>query len=210
MSLEGNAEATNEVKGRIYTIPTVDDTLTKEGYAADAKATGEKFTEVNERIDNIDPHDAANVDYDNTNSELEADKVQAAIDEIASLYARAKELENYLSKEAGLDATEDDVLTWKENIVHHAGNKPFKEYTGDGSATARTIATEGIGRAALVYCSTHCSLVTPKGAFVADLSAGTISWIGGEKIYFANGNLVSASNNAAFNASNVTYYCQVI
>ena len=209
MSIEENAEATNEVKGRIYTIPTVDDTFTKEGYAADAKATGEKFTEVNERIDNIDPHDAANVDYDNTNSELEADKVQAAIDEIATLYARAKVLEGYLSKEAGLDAV-DDVLTWKENTVHHAGNKPFGEYEGNGSATARTVATGGIGRLIEVYCSTHLSIVTPKGALVVELSSGDISWLDSSKIYYATGNLGIVNSNAAFNASGVTYYYQAI
>lgn len=209
MSLEGNVEATNEIKGRIYTLPQADETLTKKGFAADAKATGDRFNELEGRFDNIDPHGAANVEYNNTESGLEAESVQSAIDEIASLYARTKELENYLSKADGLEAT-DDVLTWKEKVVHHEGNKPFGEYSGNGSATARTIEIRSIGRLCLVYCSTHLSFVTPKGAVVVGLADGGISWLDSSKIFYANGNLGIVNNNAAFNASNVTYYYQAI
>lgn len=41
-NLENNQEF-NNLKGKVVTIPTVDNTLSKEGYAADAKATGNKI-----------------------------------------------------------------------------------------------------------------------------------------------------------------------
>lgn len=49
-----------ELKGKIYGIPSIDETFTKKGYSADAKLTGEEFekvrTEIEElrvRLDNI-------------------------------------------------------------------------------------------------------------------------------------------------------------
>lgn len=94
------------------------------------------------------------------------------------------------------------------NDVHNEKNKPFGEYKGNGSASPRTITTGGIGRLLLVYCSTHFSFVTPKGALVIELSSGNISWIDSTKSYYANGDMDLETANAAFNASNVTYYYQ--
>ena len=94
--------------------------------------------------------------------------------------------------------------------IHHEGNKAFGNYSGNGSTTARTIATKGIGRLVLVYCSTHQALVTPKGANVTDLSTGETSWIDSAKVNYLSGNLNLATNNEAFNKSNETYYYQVI
>lgn len=94
--------------------------------------------------------------------------------------------------------------------VHHEGSKPFVEYKGNGSASPRKISSGGFGRLILLYCSTHLSFVTPKGAWVIDLSTGTGSWIGGDKVYCSEGNLNTETANAAFNASGVTYYGQVV
>lgn len=46
MNLEGNAQAVQELRGRITKIPAIDTTLTKEGWCADAKATGEAIKAV--------------------------------------------------------------------------------------------------------------------------------------------------------------------
>ena len=82
-----NTEVTKRVIpnlcGKIRVIPRTDTTLSKEGFSADAKVVGDKFAEHKLRIDNIDPHFAVNVGYDNTSSGLDADNVQAAIDKIA-------------------------------------------------------------------------------------------------------------------------------
>lgn len=86
--MDGKAETNMTVyalKGKITTLPVVDKTLTKEGYAADAKKTGTEIEHLNNRMDNIDPHFAENVGYDNANSGLDADKVQQAIDLLHTL-----------------------------------------------------------------------------------------------------------------------------
>lgn len=94
--------------------------------------------------------------------------------------------------------------------LHHTGNKPFGNYAGNGSVGTRTIATKGIGRVMLVYCSTHTSFVTPNGAFVIDLENGGFSWIDSAKVHYLNGDLILETSNDAFNASGMTYYYQAL
>lgn len=300
--MDGNLEnnqALNELKGKIVRIPRVDDTLSREGYAADAKKTGDALNEklkktdvvdnlttddpekplsarqgtvIKKQLDNINLSEAGAVGYNNETSGLEATNMQSAVDELASkaktqggyiddlaLAMDAFE-ENYLSKNGGgmvngpvkvrnadnghgevsknnsatadygtqmVDVSKDgksakvavsaanDTFVYTDrdgNIrnVHHEGSKPFVEYKGNGSATPRTIATKGIGRLALVYCSTHQALVSPKGADVTDLTTGERKWIDSGKVNFLNGNLNTTTSNAAINASNETYYVQVL
>lgn len=250
MSLEGSAEENNVVKGRIVNIPLVDDTLTKTGYSADAKVTGDKFTEMSNRIDGIDPHDASNVAYDNTNSGLESTNVQSAVDEIsenayqktggmvegvvhfrnadngyASLHKNNTDTTDYGTKI--VDRTKDNKnafltvrasnneLSFTNNEgntsnIFTEGNKPFGEYVGNGSDTSRVIETKGIGRLLLVYSDTRLAFVTPKGAFVINLSDGSNEWIDGAKVSYLNGNLTLATTSVAFNNSDITYYYQAI
>lgn len=94
--------------------------------------------------------------------------------------------------------------------VHHEGSKPFGEYSGSGSVSPRVIETKGIGRLMLLYCSSRLALVTPKGALVVNLTDGATSWVDSAKVFFAEGKLNIETSNEAFNASNTTYYYQVI
>ena len=94
--------------------------------------------------------------------------------------------------------------------IHHEGSKPFIEYKGNGSATPRTIATKGIGRMILLYCSTHQAYITPKGADVIDLTTGERTWIDSAKVNFLSANINLTTANAAVNKANETYYGQVI
>ncbi len=73
--------------GSLKEIPSVDETLTKKGASADAKAVGDKFAEHRQRIDNIDPHFARNVEFDNADSDMEATNVQDAINELMGVKA---------------------------------------------------------------------------------------------------------------------------
>lgn len=112
--MEGNAEANTilpRLQGKVTKIPEADTTFSKEGYFADAKATGEALAKkvnsadivnnlltasaekplsaemgkkLKEQIDDVDPHYAENVQYDNTTSGLAASDVQGAIDELAN------------------------------------------------------------------------------------------------------------------------------
>ena len=299
--MDGNATKNttlHNLNGKIVSIPRVDSTFSKEGFAADAKATGEALdarlkkadvvdnltTEdadkplsanqgkvIKEQLDKINLSQASTVGYNNSESGLSATNMQSAIDEVASdvkeqagyIDDLANQMdayeENYLSKNGGgmvtgsvkvrnadnghgeisknnsatadygtqlLDVRKDGKsakitvsattgLTYTDvdnNIrdIHHEGNKPFGDYTGNGSATPRTIATKGIGRVVLVYCSTHQAFVTPKGAFVTNLTSGSFSWIDSGKANYLNGNIQISTTNEAFNKADETYYYQVL
>lgn len=89
-------------------------------------------------------------------------------------------------------------------------NKPFGSYTGNGSATSRTIDTGGIGRLLLVYKkgSDVASLVTPQGALVKNI--GEADGTQAASAYFVDGVFTIATTSAYFNTSGATYYYQVI
>lgn len=280
--MDGNVNSKQiELQGKVVSIPRVDATLTKEGYAADAKATGEalqtrvKITdivdglasdatdkplsakqgkELRKQIADMSLSGAGGVSYDNSESGLSGATMQTAMDEVASIAKNAvsknggdmingpvnvrhvvngystlnknhSEEADYGTQVVDRDAYDKTVFislcaayntfTFTDrdgNVrdIHHEGNKPFIEYTGNGSADERTIQTKGFGRLAVLYCSTHCSLVTPKGAFVANLSNGSISWVDSGKLSFFNGNLVTGTANEMCNKADETYYLQVV
>lgn len=104
MNTEVTKRAVPNLKGSIKRIPTIDKTLTRENCCADAKVVGDKFVEHSMRIDDIDPHFAENVGYNNTDSGLNATDVQGAIDEVNSeVKASAKRAEKIVTGE--LDTT---------------------------------------------------------------------------------------------------------
>lgn len=71
----------NNIEGKVVSIPVIDKTLTKSDRSADAKVVGEEISRLDERLDNVDPHFAKNVQYDNASSGLKAINIQSAIDE---------------------------------------------------------------------------------------------------------------------------------
>lgn len=79
MSVKGTAKAEQKLFGRIRGIPQVDKTLTREGYFADAKTVGDKFADHKQRIDDIDPHFAKNVVFDNSTSWTKSGNLQEAM-----------------------------------------------------------------------------------------------------------------------------------
>lgn len=113
MSVEGNVkdmETVNALRGKITTIPQVDTSLTKRGYSADAKVTGDAINErvkyrdivdngstddatkvasarqvflLNKQLASLNLSEASTVGYNNTTSKLNAQNMQGAIDELA-------------------------------------------------------------------------------------------------------------------------------
>lgn len=79
MSTEITKRVIPTLFGSIRQLPRTDYTLTKEGYCADAKAVGDKLAEHRNRIDNIDPHFAENVEYDNSKTWTEGKNLQDAM-----------------------------------------------------------------------------------------------------------------------------------
>ena len=110
--------------------------------------------------------------------------------------------------EIGVSSTNGAIYR-SDGIVHsmlHTGNKPTGTYTGNGSATARTIATGGIGSCVMVRKSGErgiFAIVTESGYYAKDGSNG-------EDAYFASGVLTIASTSNAFNTNGATYYYQVL
>lgn len=113
MSVEGNVkelESLNALRGKVTSIPQVDETLTKKGYSADAKVVGDALEErvrIKDIVDNmitddaekvasarqvfligkqlatINLSEASTVGYSNATSGLNAQNMQGAIDEVA-------------------------------------------------------------------------------------------------------------------------------
>ena len=70
----------------------------------------------------------------------------------------------------GFDGIDKPVFIDSSNNIrrmHHEGNKPSGTYNGNGSETARTVATGGIGDMLLLYSDDmqKQAIVTPLGAF---------------------------------------------
>ena len=217
--MDGNLENNQTVynlNGKIEAIPVVDSTLTKSGYSADAKVTGDALKELREAVSTlgavavvsegaeVTPSTAASVTYNNTASNLVATNVQGAIDELST------DIKEATSNIQEMSSAIQTLETNSEEYLKKA-DKPFDSYAGNGSTTARTVATGGTGRLLMVYCSTHIAFVTPKGARIIALSEGsTTTWADAAKAYYLNGNLFLNTDNAALNASGVSYNYQCI
>ena len=99
MSVEGTAKERDVLKGKVVSIPQIDDTLTKAGYGADSKVVGDKLKEIDNKA-SATPK-ASGVTYSNTTSELSAKDVQSAIDEIVA--KAKKDIEDLATKYLGLN-----------------------------------------------------------------------------------------------------------
>lgn len=223
--MDGNMENNQTVynlNGKIEAIPVVDSTLTKSGYSADAKVTGDALKELREAVSSLgavatvseDPEvtvsTAAGVTYNNTASKLAAANVQSAIDELnADIQAVVSNIQEVTNN---IQEMSTDIQTLETNAGEYMkkSDKAFDSYAGNGSTSARTVATGGTGRLLMVYCSTHIAFVTPKGARIIDLTGGSATWADAAKAYYLNGNLFLNTDNAALNASGVSYNYQCI
>lgn len=93
------------------------------------------------------------------------------------------------------------------NILH-TGNKPSGSYTGNGSATSRTIETGGIGSVCAVFGYGGFAIVTLHGGIIRT-TAGIIGLSQTEAV-FANGVLTLATTNDVLNRNGSTAYYQVL
>ena len=93
----------------------------------------------------------------------------------------------------------------------HTGNKPTGTYTGNGSATSRTVDTKGIGNAVLVTgASSYAMLVTKVGGIGLSNNGDTPLLLSYAKCHFENGILTIATDSATVNANGGTYAYQVL
>jgi len=93
----------------------------------------------------------------------------------------------------------------------HTGNKPSGTYTGNGSATSRTVDTKGIGSAVLVTgASSYAMFVTKVGGIGLSNNGDTPLLLSYAKCHYENGILTIATDSATVNASGGTYTYQVL
>ena len=98
--------------------------------------------------------------------------------------------------------------------ILHTGNKPSGSYTGNGSATSRTIDTGGLGGLGglLVYTGGNVVIVTGGGGFSVNTSTGEIFVFKHTDAAFdTNGVLtLNMGNNTPLNHNGTLYYYQVL
>ena len=93
--------------------------------------------------------------------------------------------------------------------VIHEGDKPTGSYTGNNSATSRTITVGGLGQMLLISSDTGMALVSGRGAICMDRQTGAVSGLKSWEINYNNGVLTIATNSALVNSSQ-SYWYQVL
>ena len=92
----------------------------------------------------------------------------------------------------------------------HTGNKPSGSYTGNGSATTRTIEIGGIGNVLAVWeFNETFLLVSPAGAMLYHEHSNTLQAFKPNVMKFENG-VLTMNNNSYGNHSGVGYYYQLL
>ena len=89
-------------------------------------------------------------------------------------------------------------------------NKPSGTYSGNGSATSRTIDTGGVGRFLMIQMSGYFILVTRQGGLLVETENKAISYFSVSELFFKDGILTIATTNSKVNTSGVTYQYYVI
>lgn len=93
--------------------------------------------------------------------------------------------------------------------IYGEHNKPSGSYTGNGSATERTIAVGGIGTKLTLYSMDDDSLLTVGASGAHGRVGNTLVNFGFSTIHYYSGQLVIASNVAGLNQSGKTYQYEV-
>lgn len=238
--MDGNAEKRTVfvLRGRLVGVPKTDKTLTKAGYAADAKATGARLKEIQQQVRDTDPHYAENVMYAGT---IQAENVKGALEKLHS------QLDQYVPKTGGkMSAKSFQVLrleneignacyidfygqgahtgrigmntngelcffTLPGNVLHaifHSGNKPSGSYIGTGQSVEVDIG--GIGGALLITGNNYTSIVTAHGSITIKSDADGVEHLKSSDVSFSNGQLTIKTGHDGINAKGEAYTYQVL
>ena len=124
-----------------------------------------------------------------------------------SLYFDSKALKDKIESSLRISSRINGVFTSYNIFGEH--NKPSGSYTGNGSATSRTITTGGIGNAILIWGNSSLCLACPLGCFYFAASSSYKDYMQTD-VKFENGVLKLTSASTYANASGVTYNYQVL
>ena len=89
-------------------------------------------------------------------------------------------------------------------------NKNGGSYSGNGSATQRTKAVEGIGYHLVITSDIGTAWVSSRGAICLDRTTGEVSGLKSWECYFKDGVLTIATDSELVNKANQTYWYDVL
>ena len=89
-------------------------------------------------------------------------------------------------------------------------NKPSGSYTGNGSATQRTVAVGGIGEVLTITSDVGMALVTNRGAICLNRQTGELSGLKSYEVNYQGGVLTIATANTFVNGNPTAYWYQVL
>ena len=89
-------------------------------------------------------------------------------------------------------------------------NKPSGSYTGNGSATKRTINIGGIGNFLLISASNTINIASEYGCMSFNTAGSVMGYLNADAVNFREGVLTIATDNAGVNYSGIPYKYQVV
>lgn len=122
-----------------------------------------------------------------------------------------KSQESNINNALMLYERKEDDSGWNRVTFLHTGNKPNGTYTGNGSATERTISTGGIGSVCMLRSgSSYMGFVTQVGGVMFGYETKTTKYFGPTEIKFYEGVLTILSADNWVNSSGSKYTYQVL
>lgn len=121
-----SVKAENVLTGKVSTLPVVDKTLTRAGYSADAKATGDAIAENKQRIESEAARLDSELDVERgkidqiANNQIPVEYLEAAVD------AYVEENSAGFATQASLDAVEGELKSDLSNLSY------YRRYTAEG------------------------------------------------------------------------------
>lgn len=106
-----------------------------------------------------------------------------------------------------------DIADGKTTTHHIYGthNKPSGNYSGNGSATSRTIEIGGVGGILAVFSGSYMiGFITQNGAVFFNTTNSTVKCFSVSVAKYSNGVLTIASNDTFLNGDGNTYHYQVL
>ena len=125
-------------------------------------------------------------------------------------FRKGSAVQGYLGFYGGNNPIFVNIATGASHTLFHDGNKPTGSYTGNGDATAREIATNGVGYMVLILGTAFATIVTPFGGITVDVNGTSVLPCASGNVKFSNGIITISSNDVRLNSSGTTYTYQVL
>lgn len=196
MSLNGNIENKEVIRGRIVSVPLIDNTLSKKGQGADAEATGNALknkVSFNDIVDNLTTNDAK--------KPLSASQGVVLNRNIGAVDTKVTNLTK---------TVEDNHENIQNDFISKA-NKPTGSYVGNGSATQRTVNVNGTGGCLIVFSGSYMiGFITQNGAMFFNTTNSSVKCFPVAQAKFMSGKLTISSADTFLNGNGNTYHYQVL